>query len=204
MARVSKDPQERRKDLIDAAEFLFMTKGYEHTAISDIVKRVNVAQGTFYYHFKSKIEILEEVAKKSLGSLVKEIGMIADRADLSPVARLNEFLQTFVRSGTSNKELVGFLHQESNLIIRNKLAKTTMTEVVPVLARIIEQGKTDGLFRVTHCLETAKFLLLAIAEMFHDPEVMKDSRHIQRALNTFEQCVARVLGMEDGSIRMIP
>jgi len=203
MARISKHPEERRKDLIDAAEFLFMTKGYEQTAISDIVKRVNVAQGTFYYHFKSKIEILEQVAKKSIVSLVRDVQMTVQKTDVSPVTKLNEFLQTFVRFGTSDKELAGFLHKESNLIIHNKLSKTTMAQVVPLLTKIIREGKSEGFFTVTHCVETAKFLFLAMTEMFHDPEVMRDSRHIQRALNAFEHCVGRVLGMEDGSIRMI-
>ena len=35
---------------------------YERTSVSDIVKAVGVAQGTFYYYFDSKQAILEALA----------------------------------------------------------------------------------------------------------------------------------------------
>ena len=37
--RITKNPEERRKELIDIAEQLFIKKGYEQTAVSDIVKK---------------------------------------------------------------------------------------------------------------------------------------------------------------------
>ena len=46
MIRVVKDPEERREQLLDVAEKLIIKKGYEHTTVSDIVKKAKVAQGT--------------------------------------------------------------------------------------------------------------------------------------------------------------
>nr|WP_054858721.1 TetR family transcriptional regulator [Methanobacterium formicicum] len=37
--RVTKDPEIRRKELMDVAEELFLENGYEETAVSDIVKK---------------------------------------------------------------------------------------------------------------------------------------------------------------------
>jgi AcrR family transcriptional regulator len=37
MGRIIKDPEERRKELIDTAERLFIAEGYDQTAIRDIV-----------------------------------------------------------------------------------------------------------------------------------------------------------------------
>ena len=59
MTRNVKAPDERRSELIATAQQLFYTKGYERTSVSDIVKAVGVAQGTFYYYFGSKQAILE-------------------------------------------------------------------------------------------------------------------------------------------------
>jgi hypothetical protein len=47
MTRIVKAPDERRSELIATAQQLFYTKGYERTSVSDIVKAVGVAQGTF-------------------------------------------------------------------------------------------------------------------------------------------------------------
>ena len=48
-----KDPETRRSELIDAAEELFLANGYEETAVSDIVRKIGVAQHVPPY-FKSK------------------------------------------------------------------------------------------------------------------------------------------------------
>lgn len=49
--RIVKDGGERRKELLDTARRLFISKGYEKTSINDILKEVGIAKGTFYYYF---------------------------------------------------------------------------------------------------------------------------------------------------------
>lgn len=53
--------EETRKKLKKAALFSFEKKGYSSTQIGDITKKAGVAQGTFYVHFASKEELLEEL-----------------------------------------------------------------------------------------------------------------------------------------------
>lgn len=62
--RVTKDSEVRKKEIIDAAEKLFSENGVANTAISAIVKEVDVAQGLFYYYFKSKDDVIEAISKK--------------------------------------------------------------------------------------------------------------------------------------------
>ena len=40
----------RRESILDAAEDLFLRQGYEGTSVHQVVQRVGIAQGTFYYH----------------------------------------------------------------------------------------------------------------------------------------------------------
>ena len=54
MARIVKEADERRNEILDAAETLFTEKGYSKTTIIDILNQVGIAKGTFYYYFKSK------------------------------------------------------------------------------------------------------------------------------------------------------
>jgi AcrR family transcriptional regulator len=67
--RVTKVPEERKQELIDTAERLFLEKGYEQTTVADIVREIEVAQGTFYYYFSSKEEILEAIIEKDITAL---------------------------------------------------------------------------------------------------------------------------------------
>ena len=50
-----------RDHIVEAADQLFYQRGYEHTSFADIADAVKISRGNFYYHFKSKDEILNAV-----------------------------------------------------------------------------------------------------------------------------------------------
>jgi AcrR family transcriptional regulator len=50
-----------RQRIIAAADQLFYQQGYENTSFSDIADAIGISRGNFYYHFKSKDEILNAV-----------------------------------------------------------------------------------------------------------------------------------------------
>ena len=55
--RITKDPEERKQEILDTSMEIFCEKGYDKTSISDIAKKMGVAQGLCYRYFKSKEEI---------------------------------------------------------------------------------------------------------------------------------------------------
>jgi TetR/AcrR family transcriptional repressor of nem operon len=60
-----------RDQIVDAADQLFYRRGYEHTSFSDIADVVQISRGNFYYHFKTKDEILEAVINARLANTRK-------------------------------------------------------------------------------------------------------------------------------------
>ena len=50
-----------RTEIVAAADGLFYRQGYEHTSFADISDAVKISRGNFYYHFKTKDEILDAV-----------------------------------------------------------------------------------------------------------------------------------------------
>ncbi len=50
-----------RQRIVAAADQLFYIQGYENTSFSDIAEAVDISRGNFYYHFKSKDDILSAV-----------------------------------------------------------------------------------------------------------------------------------------------
>ena len=51
-----------RQAILDAAKTVFAELGYEITTVRDIIRRTDLASGTFYNYFKSKDEIVEALA----------------------------------------------------------------------------------------------------------------------------------------------
>ena len=61
----NKFPEETKQRIVDAAFEVFVEKGYEATTILDIVAATDgLTRGAFYHHFKSKEEVLDEIAEK--------------------------------------------------------------------------------------------------------------------------------------------
>jgi AcrR family transcriptional regulator len=55
-----------RERIIDAADQRFYEQGFEHTSFSQIASDVGISRGNFYYHFKTKDEILNAVINQRL------------------------------------------------------------------------------------------------------------------------------------------
>mgnify|MGYP001595102935 FL=1 len=62
--RIVKEAEERRKDILDAANELFFQKGFDGTSTNDIIEKVGIARGTLYYHFKSKEGIMDALIER--------------------------------------------------------------------------------------------------------------------------------------------
>jgi len=61
----NKFPEETREKILDASLELFLEKGYENTTILDIVNNMDgLTRGAFYHHFKSKEEVLDQIAER--------------------------------------------------------------------------------------------------------------------------------------------
>lgn len=60
-----------RDHIVEAADRLFYRQGYEHTSFSDIADAVQISRGNFYYHFKTKDEILDAVIMARLSNTQK-------------------------------------------------------------------------------------------------------------------------------------
>jgi AcrR family transcriptional regulator len=57
----------RRHYLIDAAVELFSLEPWEFITVADIVERAGMTPATFYYHFSSREQLLEEILQEFAG-----------------------------------------------------------------------------------------------------------------------------------------
>lgn len=60
---------ETREKIMEAAQKLFSTRGYDQTGVLDIVGAAGMSAGTFYIYFKDKPEIFRLVAERSIENL---------------------------------------------------------------------------------------------------------------------------------------
>jgi len=215
MARITKEYHVRKNELLNTAQELFFTQGYEKTSVENIIKKIDVAKGTFYYYFKSKEDLLDKLVKRMADKIQIEIKKIVKKTDLDAISKLEK---AYSVAGTIKLEnihliklMLKILYEKNNLIFRYKVYKSNVELVVPEFAKIIEQGLKEKLFNTPYPREAArlffelgsilgdtmsKFLL----ELDEKPENMDK---MLKEIEVYEDAMERILGAKKGTINIV-
>lgn len=192
MVRIVKDPEERRQELIEAAGRLFARKGYEETAVSDIVREIKVGQGTFYHYFRSKEEILGAVAEKIVAPQAEEVARIA-KGDGDPASKVNDMLNSILRANSSEMGLMNLLFKKGNYLLHQKIEEAIEARVLPPLAEMVSRGTAEGCFNAEYPAELIEFLLASALFLSH--HIPPDTERRERMRAALEKIAARELGV---------
>lgn len=202
MVRVVKDPEERKSELMDAAEELFSVQGFEETAVSDIVKRVGVAQGTFYYYFESKEHILNEIMDRMIEKVVQQISLLCGQSEYLATEKLNRMFLMFTRMGTDNGSLGEYMHLEKNLLLHKKLMDKSLARIKPMVVQVLKQGIADGEFNTIYPEEATELMIYGVSEYFHRHILNSASEERARYLKALEDFLERLLGAPKWSFKI--
>lgn len=152
MARPTRDPQIRKNEILDTAEPLFYAKGYHETATSEIAKKMGVAEGTLYYYFTSKEEILEALVNRHISAFISEVEPMVYAGDMSPPVKFNLLIRTIFRTvqHQEGKVLFGYLYNAQSLHLMEKVARVGRPLIIPLIQKIIAEGVQKGFFHISH------------------------------------------------------
>lgn len=64
--RKEREKEQRRNDIIDAAEIVFFKKGLSNSTMDEVAEKVELSKGTLYLYFKSKEEIYFEIKLRAI------------------------------------------------------------------------------------------------------------------------------------------
>jgi len=84
-----------RERIVEVADRLFYERGYAWTSFADIAGEVGISRGNFYYHFKTKDQILAAVIA-ARGAGTQAVLQAWEREQPSPAGRLRRFAQMLV------------------------------------------------------------------------------------------------------------
>lgn len=166
MTRVVKKPHVRRAEILEIANQLFQTKGYESTSVEEIVQTVGVAKGTFYHYFKSKEEILAVLAQDMVITLAEHYQAIANDPQQNAIDKFRLILSEQYSEDITELNLVDDLHRPENRELHERNNIETIRVLGPILAEIVEQGQQEGVFQVENPLATIQFILAGSLFLF--------------------------------------
>jgi TetR/AcrR family transcriptional regulator, transcriptional repressor for nem operon len=190
-----------RDHIVAAADQLFYRQGYEHTSFSDIADVVQISRGNFYYHFKTKDEILDAVINARLAGTRKMLEQW-EIAGEQPADRIRSFIDILIANradikrygcpvGTLCSELAKLNHAAQDEA--NKLFTLFRTWLRRQFALLGREADADEL--AMHLLARTQGAA-TLASAFHDETFIK--QEVDQMREWLRSCTARAARDELG------
>ncbi|AZK45374.1 TetR/AcrR family transcriptional regulator [Paenibacillus lentus] len=198
--RVVKNAEERRNEVLDAADELFGRKGFDGTSTNDILEKVGIARGTLYHHFRSKEDIMDALIERYSARLLDAAQKAAADRSIPVVERMIRVVMALNISGGSSEEIMEHIHKPQNALMHQKIQKVIIHGVPPILTEIIREGIEQGVFHTPYPYECMEMVVIYASTVFDgDMVVLTEEERLSRML-AFIYNLERLLGAESGSL----
>lgn len=187
---------ERRTQILDESQQLFIAKGYEATTINDILEAVGIAKGTLYHHFSNKEAILVALVNRTVERSVTA----AQKSAESDGPALERFFAAVAaaRVNPGDIELAEQFHGTDARF--HLLTMTTMFDgLTPVLTSIVEDGVATGDFTTQSPREAVEIILAAGSMLLDGGIFHADPDRAQLRTVAIMDAIDKVLGAPAGS-----
>jgi AcrR family transcriptional regulator len=217
LPRTVKKPDVRRGELLDCAQQLFLSRGYDNTTVNEVIDSAGVSKGAFYHYFTSKEAMLEALAERFARQSLVQLGDILEDPSLDALSRLNAFLarsrQLRRETAPMVRPMFGALFRPENIVLYHRINAAVMGLMTPVLARIIAQGVDEGIFHTPDPVGTAGMVMQLGAAAYGviARALQATSEHeIEEAADTLENllrlhgvAIDRILGLPEGTLHVV-
>ncbi len=193
--------EERRKQILDAALIVFSEQGFHASNVSDVAAQAGVSQGTIYWYFESKEELIsaailsfvEELAEGALA--VTEMGETA--AD--KLRALAASMEGFAESGS--RLFTMFLEFWASSPRREEAAALWMdllAEYKDMFVGLVEEGIRSGEFRQVDA-EGVVWAIMAAYDGLAAYAMLKPDLDVVRASQAFTDALLQGLLAQSGA-----
>ena len=190
-----KKGEKRKKELLKIAYDMFITQGYENTSVDEIIEKAQIAKGTYYYHFQSKEQMLEEVIDMMIASETEMAEQVIGM-DI-PVPQKIVMIITSVKPTEAEQPIKNALFQPDNVLMHHKVRKKLINVITPILSEVIKEGVNEGIFECDNIPERVKMLLILSDGTFNE------GTFSEQDISVFIDMTEKILGAEKGTMGFI-
>lgn len=187
----------KKQALLEAATFLFATKGFTDTSMAELAKMTGTAGGTVFYHFKTKEELYLAVLENVKRKIVEEFETYFSEKNFpSGMEMMEGVIGFYLYQAEINEYRFRLLHRHYpyELAQVNEVCRRLLEEIynclVDVFERAIEIGKVDGSMVAAANRKTALIIFSMV-----DGVVRLNTYHLYHATTLFNELIASVYRM---------
>lgn len=147
--RREREKEQRRQEILTAAEVVFFSKGYKEATVDEIAARAELSKGAVYLYFSSKEEMAAAIVLKAI-QLLNEAFRSAAASCERGLDKIGAIGQAFFKYYQEKTDYAGFMRQMSELAGDSPAAAACNAaggETFRIMADAISSGQQDGSIR---------------------------------------------------------
>jgi AcrR family transcriptional regulator len=208
----------RRDEILDAAQRLILSTGYERLTVQDILDDLQISKGAFYHYFDSKPTVIEALTTRLVSDSERTLAPIVENPGMGALEKLRAFFGEIIRWKSQHQNLfVAMLpvwYAPDNLAFRLLVDRESAKRLAPLLSTIVRQGVDEGQF-VTAYPDQAGPIIFAIIQALQNamaqrllgiPHRSPSSPSVNEMVNTHGahmEAIERYLGVPAGTLNRV-
>lgn len=151
--RKEREKQQRREEIVQAAEKVFFSMGLEHATMDDIASEAELSKGTLYLYFRSKEDLHFEVARTAINLLsshtalaVESAGNAIEKLELMGRATI-AFMHSHPKHMMAIMSIMGTEAGSLELTSRDVQGIVYGESSVGMVMKVVEEGIQEKLIR---------------------------------------------------------
>jgi len=207
-------PQTRRVELLDVAQALFAVQGYSNTSVQGVIDTVGISKGAFYHHFASKSELLDAVVKRMFSgsiNMVEEAMAVPNQTAKQRLVSFFHTLDEWKMSQAADVIALGrALLDDANALVLVRHQRAIALAYVPILTRILEQGRVAGEFDIRSARNSAGMVWQVVVSVGMAFQAMWSGRQAPPPIDQLREverehacAIERMLGTEEGWLSFV-
>lgn len=149
---------ERKTQIINAAEGVFTKKGFDEARMDDIAEETGLSKGTLYLYFKSKDDLIIAILDRMFQREFKQLETF-NQDGVSAADAVWKITDLLTKDILGMIRLIPIVYQFLALAFRNKYVQKALKQYInrylDVLTPIIQRGIDSGEFRNVDAREVA-------------------------------------------------
>ena len=169
--RMSKEPEGRKREMIDTAMRVFTARGYEETSMADIAKEMNVVPGLCYRYFQSKKDLYETALGIYALELTEPMKKIFQDERLGFSEVMEKMSVHFLKTD-GNEQYHSFFHGNGNEVFHRQLEIRMLNEILPYMSGLLERLRVKGEIHTEDIDTAARFILYGQMPILNNEELL--------------------------------
>lgn len=187
MSKRMNNTEERKRQILDAAELKFLQRGFYNVNVDDIAEEAGVVRGTVLHYFETKEKLFQAVINRTGENMVEGLETLIDNEELS-VKKIIQTLLTICNVEFSRGRTVmnPYLPEKEKMYYYDTLRLKTCYMLVDCFERLIKRGNRERVLNIQNPRARAEgtvFAIFGIAKLeLSSAEMMYELYYIVEAM----------------------